>query len=50
VQAGGLTARQELWWRRAAARHGLDPDARVNRRNFAALPVLADLGLRLESL
>jgi hypothetical protein len=49
VPAGGLTPKQELWWRRSAARHGLDPCARVNRRSFAALPVLADLRLRLES-
>jgi hypothetical protein len=47
VQAGELTPRQEQWWRSAAARHGLNPHARVNRRSFAALPVLADLGLRL---
>jgi hypothetical protein len=48
VPAGGLSPKQELWWRRSAARHGLDPRARVTRRSFAALPVLADLGLRLE--
>src|SRR6516165_1786384 len=32
-----LTDRQRAWWRRDAARRGLDPDAAVNRRNFAAL-------------
>ena len=42
-----LTDRQRAWWRRDAARRGLDPGAAVNRRNFAALPVLADLRARL---
>lgn len=42
-----LTDRQRAWWRRDAARRGLDPDAAVNRRNFAALPVLADMRCRL---
>lgn len=50
VQAGELTPKQRRWWRQSAARHGLHPDAAINRRSFAALPVLADLGLRLESL
>lgn len=31
------------WWKRSARRHGLDPDADINRRQFAALPVLSDL-------
>jgi hypothetical protein len=39
--------RQRAWWRRDAARRGLDPTAPVNRRNFVALPVLKDLGARM---
>jgi hypothetical protein len=50
IKAGELTTKQALWWRRSAARHGLDPDATINRRSFVALPVLADLGLQLHSL
>ncbi|MHB1424975.1 MAG: DEAD/DEAH box helicase [Gemmataceae bacterium] len=50
VPAGSLSPKQERWWFSEAARYGLDPGAPVNRRSFAALPVLADLGLRLESL
>jgi hypothetical protein len=42
-----LTDKQRAWWTRAAAGRGLDPAATVNRRNFAALPVLADLRARL---
>jgi superfamily II DNA or RNA helicase len=41
------TDKQKAWWRRDAARRGLAPDAPVNRRNFAALPVLTDLRTRL---
>jgi superfamily II DNA or RNA helicase len=41
------TEKQRSWWRRDAARHGLNPQAPVNRRSFVALPVLADLHARL---
>jgi hypothetical protein len=47
VAASALTDRQRSWWRRAAARHGLDPGYEPDRRQFAALPVLCDLNLRL---
>jgi superfamily II DNA or RNA helicase len=39
--------KQRAWWRRDAARRGLDPTAKVNRRNFAALPVLSDLNMMI---
>lgn len=42
-----LTDKQQDWWDRAAKRHGLDPEAEVNARTFSALPVLADLRLKL---
>lgn len=38
-----VTPKQEAWWRRSASRHGLDPDAKITRKVFAALPVLSDL-------
>jgi hypothetical protein len=39
--------KQLNWWKRSAARHGLDPEQTVDRKSFTALPVLSDLGLRL---
>jgi superfamily II DNA or RNA helicase len=42
-----LSEKQAAWWARSAATRGLDPNAAVNRRNFAALPILLDLGVRL---
>ena len=36
------------WRRRAAVRYGLDPEPPKESRAFAALPVLADLGRRVE--
>lgn len=47
-QRGELSPKQANWWRRAARRHGLDPDAEVSRREFAALPVLTQTKLRLD--
>jgi hypothetical protein len=38
-----VSERQAAWWGRDAARFGLDPAAKVTRRNFVALPVLKDL-------
>jgi superfamily II DNA or RNA helicase len=49
VSDGVLSEKQALWWQRAAAGYGLDPRARVGRRAFTALPVLSDLGLKMES-
>ena len=42
-----LSEKQVRWWSRSAASHGLDPEQTVNAKNFTALPVLNDLGLRL---
>lgn len=41
-----LSEKQMQWWSRAAARYGLDPEQEVTRKNFQALPVLADTGTR----
>lgn len=42
-----LSEKQTAWWKRSAARFGLDPAQEVTRKNFQALPVLADLGRKL---
>lgn len=42
-----LSEKQRAWWQRAAKSHGLNPTGDVNRRNFAALPILKDLGVKL---
>jgi hypothetical protein len=47
VSASPVTEKQLAWWQWAAARHGLDPHYEPDRRQFAALPVLATLKLRL---
>lgn len=45
-----LTDKQAAWWVRSAQRLGLDPSvAKVNKRNFAALPLLTDLGFKLRA-
>lgn len=41
------TEKQAAWWRRSAASFGLEPNQEVTRKSFQALPVLADLGVRL---
>lgn len=46
--SGEMSEKQAEWWRKAAARHGLDPDAKVNRKQFQALPVLSDLKARIK--
>ncbi len=43
VPPGPLSDKQRAWWKMDAGRYGLDPAAEVTRKNFAALPVLADL-------
>ncbi len=37
-----LSDKQKAWWKRDARRRGLDPDAKVTRKNFGVLPVLTD--------
>jgi len=39
--------KQHEWWQKAAHYHGLDPNVKLTQKNFAALPLLKDLGLRL---
>lgn len=43
-----VSEKQANWWRRAAARYGLDATVEPTRKQFAALPVLSDLGARLK--
>lgn len=43
-----VTEKQLDWWKKSAAKYGLDADHRPNRRTFAALPVLSQLGLVME--
>lgn len=38
-----LSPKQAEWWERSAETFGLDPKACVNRKNFAALPILKDI-------
>lgn len=42
-----LSEKQQRWWQRSAAGFGLDPNQEVTRKNFQALPVLCDTGVRL---
>lgn len=42
-----LTDKQKAWWGRDAKRYGLDPEAKVNRKSFSVLPILADLREKL---
>lgn len=42
-----LSEKQAAWWKRDARRYGLNPDAKVTRKNFAVLPVLADTRSKL---
>lgn len=39
--------KQLAWWKRSAAGFGLDPAQEVTRKSFQALPVMADLGVRM---
>ena len=36
--------KQAAWWQRSAARFGIDPEAKVDRKSFVALPVLTNIG------
>jgi superfamily II DNA or RNA helicase len=45
--AGPLSDKQRAWWKRSAGNFGLDPAAEINRKQFAALPVLCDLRCKL---
>lgn len=42
-----LSDAQRRWWNRQARFVGLDPDQPVNRKNFCALPVLVNTGVRI---
>jgi superfamily II DNA or RNA helicase len=44
-----VSEKQKSWWTKAAGRYGLDPEAEVNRRSFAVLPVLSHLSLSLDN-
>ncbi len=43
IPASTLSDAQANWWKRAAAKFGLDPHAEVNRKAFQALPILRDI-------
>lgn len=43
-----LSEKQRAWWNRSAPWCGLDPTQEVDRKNFAALPVLSDLNVKLK--
>jgi superfamily II DNA or RNA helicase/cytochrome c5 len=43
-----LSEKQAAWWKRSARRCGLDNTAEVTRKNFQALPVLLDIGGRVQ--
>lgn len=42
-----LTIKQANWWKGAAKRYGLDPEAEVDAKVFGVLPVLHDLGVKV---
>jgi hypothetical protein len=42
-----LSEKQAAWWTRSAANFGIDPTAKVDRKNFQVLPICVDLGVRL---
>lgn len=46
VSKGSLSPAQRSWWVNAARFYGLDKDAKINRRQFVALPVLKQTGFR----
>lgn len=48
VNPSPLSEKMEAWWKRSAKNFGLNPDAKINRKSFVALPVLADLKTRFK--
>lgn len=46
-----LSDKQKAWWKKAAHHYGLDPQAgdSLKRRQFPALPILKELGLKIGS-
>jgi hypothetical protein len=44
-----MSPKQEAWYRRDAKFYGLDGTAKVTSKNFQALPVLADLRMRIRA-
>lgn len=47
MPSGDCTPAMSDWWKKSAKYHGLDPDVKVNRKQFQALPVLANLRERV---
>jgi superfamily II DNA or RNA helicase len=45
--SSGLSDKQKAWWKSSARRYGLNPDAEIKARQFAALPVLSQLEMKL---
>lgn len=48
VPASSPSPKQLAWWKKDAARYGLSADVAPNKRTFQALPIFADLGLRVK--
>jgi superfamily II DNA or RNA helicase len=46
VYKGSLQPKQLAWWRNAAHYYGLDREAKINTRQFVALPVMRQTGFR----
>lgn len=46
IQKGSLTDPQNKWWKNRAHYYGLDNEAKINRRQFASLPILRQTGFR----
>lgn len=42
-----VSEKQLSWWQRQAEYHGLKADVKLTQKNFTALPICVDLGLRL---
>lgn len=47
VSPAAVTEKQKSWFLRSAKRFGLDPTAKIDRKTFSVLPVLADLGRKV---
>lgn len=48
VPGSAITEKQKAWWERDAEKYGLDPTAKITRKNFVALPVLAAIRMRFK--
>lgn len=42
-----ISEKQQVWWKKCASFHGLDPEAEITRKTFPALPVLNEIRARV---